>query len=347
MYQIEILKHYLNFKQPASTSRGILIQKPTWFLMLKNTDTNNIGIGEVSLIPGLSVESEMDTENKLNEVAAQPEYFHKNAAKLLSHYPAVYFALEVAFADVHNGGKRLIFDNDFAKGNTAIPINGLIWMGDKKFMFNQIKDKLEQGFSCIKLKIGAIDFDQEIDLLRYIRTQFNASEIELRVDANGAFSPEKALEKLQILSNFKLHSIEQPIQQGKIEEMAWLCEKTPLPIALDEELIGISEQRNKLKLLQTIKPQYIVLKPSLVGGLASSDEWISIAEPENVGWWATSALESNIGLNAIAQWIATKDTKMLQGLGTGGLFSNNIDSPLSVENGYLYYNPKKGWGDLG
>jgi L-alanine-DL-glutamate epimerase-like enolase superfamily enzyme len=216
-------------------------------------------------------------------------------------------------------------------------------MGEKQFMKDQIKEKLKMGFSCIKMKIGAIDFDAEIDLLKSIRKEFSAQEIELRVDANGAFSPKDALEKLKRLSALEIHSIEQPIKQGQIQEMAKLCSKTPLPIALDEELIGVFSSEEKKKIITEINPQYIILKPSLIGGFAGSKEWIKFAEENNSGWWITSALESNIGLNAIAQFTYTLQNNLPQGLGTGGLFTNNFTSPLEVENGTLQYNSGLNW----
>jgi L-alanine-DL-glutamate epimerase-like enolase superfamily enzyme len=216
-------------------------------------------------------------------------------------------------------------------------------MGDQQFMKTQIQEKLKSGFSCIKMKIGAIDFDAEVALLKAIRSEFSSNEIELRVDANGAFKPENALEKLEILSEMELHSIEQPIQQGQLEEMALLCEKTPLAIALDEELIGVFSRKEKRKLIETIKPQFIILKPSLVGGFSGSKEWMEIAESENIQWWITSALESNIGLNAIAQFTHTLKNELPQGLGTGSLFSNNFESPLEVKNGTLHYNNYRNW----
>ena len=216
-------------------------------------------------------------------------------------------------------------------------------MGDKSFMKQQIKDKLEAGFSCIKLKIGAIDFEKELELIKSIRNEFDAQTIEIRVDANGAFKPDEALEKLKRLSDYNLHSIEQPIQQGQPYEMAQLCADTPLPIALDEELIGVFSVTNKALLLQTIKPQYIILKPTLVGGFKGSQEWIDLAESNSIGWWVTSALESNIGLNAIAQWTYTLKSQLPQGLGTGGLFTNNIQAPLVVDSGQLFYDLKTKW----
>ncbi|HSM64126.1 MAG TPA: o-succinylbenzoate synthase, partial [Gillisia sp.] len=226
----------------------------------------------------------------------------------------------------------------------AIPINGLVWMGEKSFMKEQILSKIKDGFKCIKLKIGAIDFNSELDLLKFIRSEFSSEEIEIRVDANGAFSPEDALAKLKRLSQFNIHSIEQPIKQGQWEKMAKLCELTPIPIALDEELIGITDVTKKLDLLQTIKPQYIIFKPSLIGGYRGTEEWLNLANEMSIGWWVTSALESNVGLNAISQWTFTKNSPLPQGLGTGGLYTNNFESPLEVKNGTIMYNPKTSWG---
>lgn len=257
--------------------------------------------------------------------------------------PALKFGLETALLDLHQQAEVLLYQTPFSKGQEGIVINGLIWMGERQFMFDQIKSKIDLGFRCIKMKIGAIDFAEEISLLKYIRSQFSKDDIELRVDANGAFSPESALDKLNQLSDYDLHSIEQPIKQGQFDEMARLCEITPLAIALDEELIGVTLFSQKERLLSQIKPQYIILKPSLVGGLKASDEWINIAESIKIGWWATSALESNVGLNAIAQWVSNKHIKMPQGLGTGQLFTNNINSPLYVKGEMLHYDPSKSW----
>ena len=232
---------------------------------------------------------------------------------------------------------HILYPSEFTKLQKGIPINGLVWMGEKQFMFDQIAEKIDSGFSCIKIKIAAIDFNDEIGLLKYIRQQFTPSEIEIRVDANGGFSTVEALEKLKVLSDYNLHSIEQPIGVSQHEEMASLCMHSPLHIALDEELIGIHDVNQKEKLLSTIKPHYIILKPSLIGGFDSSEEWISVANNLNIGWWVTSALESNVGLNAIAQWTATLESDMYQGLGTGQLFTNNIDSPLYIKEGQLFH----------
>ena len=259
----------------------------------------------------------------------------------LNELPSLRFGLETALLDLQHQEDGILFPSDFTAGKTGIQINGLIWMGTKDFMFEQIKQKLDVGFSCLKLKIGAIDFKEELSLLNYVRQHFNTNELELRLDANGAFDYNTANDKLEHLSRFHIHSIEQPIKQGQWEEMNRLCENSPIPIALDEELIGIQTVEKKRECLLSIRPQYIILKPSLVGGLAKSDEWIAEAENLNIKWWATSALESNIGLNAIAQWTATKNVSMPQGLGTGQLFKNNIDSSLYLEGEKLYFDSKK------
>jgi len=334
-------KHQLQFKRPSGTSRGVLTYKETWFIQLENT--TRIGIGECGMFKGLSIDDRQDFEAKL---AWTCEHINLGLDVLLAElieFPSIQFGLEMAFLSVSRQNKFELFPSDFTKGKDAIPINGLIWMGDPVFMKQQIKDKLTSGFSCIKLKIGAIDFDKELELMRSIRQEFDADTIEIRVDANGAFKPNEALEKLKRLSDYNLHSVEQPIRQGQVDDMAQLCSETPLPVALDEELIGVFSVTEKQFLLQTIKPQYIILKPTLVGGFKGSQEWIALAESNQIGWWVTSALESNIGLNAIAQWTYTLESQLPQGLGTGGLFTNNIQSPLVVDSGQLVYDLKTKW----
>jgi o-succinylbenzoate synthase len=334
-------KHQLQFKRPSGTSRGVLTYKETWFIQLENTTRQ--GIGECGMFKGLSIDDRQDFEAKL---AWTCEHINLGLDVLLAElieFPSIQFGLEMAFLSVSHQNQFELFPSDFTKGKGSIPINGLIWMGDPVFMKQQIKDKLASGFSCIKLKIGAIDFDKELELMRSIRQEFDADTIEIRVDANGAFKPNEALEKLKRLSDYNLHSIEQPIQQGQVDDMAQLCSESPLPIALDEELIGVFSVTEKQFLLQTIKPQYIILKPTLVGGFKGSQEWITLAESNQIGWWVTSALESNIGLNAIAQWTYTLESPLPQGLGTGGLFTNNIQSPLVVDSGQLVYDLKTKW----
>ncbi|WP_064966943.1 o-succinylbenzoate synthase [Tenacibaculum ovolyticum] len=334
-------KHLLKFKQASGTSRGILRTKETWFIKLSKD--NKQGFGECGLFRGLSIDDTPNYEEKLKWVC---ENINQGLEILLletTHFPSIQFGLEQAFLSLQADNPFELFPSDFTKGKQNIPINGLIWMGDKSFMQQQIKDKLAQGFSTIKMKIGAIDFDTEINLLKSIRNQFSAEEITLRVDANGGFTPNDALEKLKRLSELEIHSIEQPIKQGQWQEMASLCEKTALPIALDEELIGVFTSKEKEKCIQTIKPQYIILKPSLVGGFKGSKEWISIAKNYKADNWITSALESNVGLNAIAQFTHILNNPLPQGLGTGGLFTNNFSSPLEVSNGSLGYNKQKEW----
>ena len=334
-------KHILNFKNPSGTSRGILRTKETWFIFLE--ENGKTGVGETGLFRGLSIDDVVNYEEKLIWVCNNINKGLLFLLKELYNFPSLQFGLEQAFLSLESKNKFDLFPSEFTKGNEAIAINGLIWMGEKEFMKTQIKEKLETGFSCIKMKIGAINFDTELALLKSIRKEFSSEEIELRVDANGAFNPNDALEKLKRLSALDIHSIEQPIKQGQVDEMAELCAKTPLPIALDEELIGIFSSEEKKQLLEIIKPQFIILKPSLIGGFAGSLEWIKLAEEIKANWWITSALESNIGLNAIAQFTYTLKNNLPQGLGTGGLFTNNITSPLFVKNGTLQYNSVQNW----
>ncbi|GMN08717.1 o-succinylbenzoate synthase [Croceitalea sp. MTPC9] len=334
-------KHELIFKRPSGTSRGVLNTKETWFILLQSD--NNYGIGECGLLKGLSFDDVPNYEAKLKWVC---ENIYLGLEKLLEQlldFPSIQFGLEQAFLSFSSNNSFELFPSNFTTKESPIEINGLIWMGSKEFMLEQIAEKLESGFSCIKMKIGAIDFDTEFALLSSIREKYSKDEIELRVDANGAFEAKEALSKLEQLSKLDLHSIEQPIKQGKWEMMKQLCNETPLPIALDEELIRITSLEVKSELLKTIQPQYIILKPSLVGGYKGSQEWIALAEQLNIGWWITSALESNIGLNAIAQWTYTMKNPLPQGLGTGSLFTNNFDSPLKVEQGNLYYGKDLSW----
>ena len=334
-------KYILNFKRPSGTSRGVLTVKETWFIKIEDGD--NFGYGECGILRGLSIDDRPDYEAKL-KWACENIHLGKNELwEALIEFPSIQFGIEMAFQSFENDNEFELFPSVFTKGEDAIAINGLIWMGEKEFMKSQIEDKLRSGFNCIKMKIGAIDFDTEIELLQYIRSQYSADDIELRVDANGAFDPKNALEKLKRLSELKLHSIEQPIKQGSWEEMAKLCAETPLPIALDEELIGVFDVTKKRKLLQTIQPQYVIFKPSLIGGFIGTQQWIDLAAADNIDWWNTSALESNIGLNAISQFTYKKGVTMPQGLGTGSLYTNNIESPLKVKDGKISYDPGLNW----
>lgn len=341
MIQAFFKKHILEFKRPSGTSRGILATKETWFLILKKQD--NLGIGECGLLKGLSIDDVPQYEEKLKWTC---ENIHLGKDKLwedLIDFPSIQFGVEQAFMSFAAENPFELFTSSFTQENSPIAINGLVWMGDSGFMREQIQQKLDDGFNCIKMKIGAIDFDSEIALLKSIRKKYSKEKIELRVDANGAFKPNEALKKLEILANLGLHSIEQPIKQGNWDAMKTICSKTPLPVALDEELIGIFDIQEKEELLAVTKPQYIILKPSLIGGFKGSEEWISLAEKYNIGWWATSALESNVGLNAIAQWTYSKKVTLPQGLGTGSLYTNNFESPLSVKHGTIFYDQGKKW----
>ena len=335
-------RHLLEFKRPSGTSRGVLTTKETWFLII--TSEGKTGVGECGLLRSLSIDDRPDYEKKLAWVCENISMGPEALWGQLMDFPSIQFGVEMAFRSLNATSPYLLNPSEFTKGKAAIPINGLVWMGEKSFMKEQILSKIKDGFKCIKLKIGAIDFNSELDLLKFIRSEFSSEEIEIRVDANGAFSPEDALAKLKRLSQFNIHSIEQPIKQGQWEKMAKLCELTPIPIALDEELIGITDVTKKLDLLQTIKPQYIIFKPSLIGGYRGTEEWLNLANELSIGWWVTSALESNVGLNAISQWTFTKNSPLPQGLGTGGLYTNNFESPLEVKNGTIRYNPEISWG---
>ncbi|MRH99750.1 o-succinylbenzoate synthase [Kriegella sp. EG-1] len=334
-------KHILHFKRPSGTSRGILKQKETWYITIQVN--NKIGIGECGLLKGLSYDDIPDYEQKIRWTCDNIHLGEEELWIALKDYPSIQFGVEQAFLSLKFSDRFKLFPSRFTENENTIPINGLVWMGDFDFMQSQIQQKLDEGFKCIKLKIGAIDFNQEIKLLESLRKKYAKEILEIRVDANGAFSPEDSLEKLLVLASFNLHSIEQPIKQGQYVKMQELCAKTPLPIALDEELIGITETSKKEEMIRAIRPQYIILKPSLIGGIRGSEEWISLADKYNIGWWVTSALESNIGLNAIAQWTYSLGNKMPQGLGTGALYTNNIESPLTVENGHIFYSQTKKW----
>ena len=334
-------KYILNFKQASGTSRGVLKTKETYFIIIE--ENNKIGYGETGLFRGLSADDRPDYEEKLQWACNNIQLGLNSLLLKLMEFPSIQFGLEQAFLSLQSSDSFNLFPSKFTRDEAIIPINGLIWMGSETFMQEQIASKLKAGFSTIKMKIGAIDFKTEIKLLTAIRKKYSSKEITLRVDANGAFTPQNALEKLERLAALDIHSIEQPIKQGQVSVMKELCLKTPVPIALDEELIGVFKYEAKLALLQNIKPQYIIIKPSLVGGIRGSNEWIEIANQLHIPYWITSALESNIGLNAISQYTYTLDVKMPQGLGTGSLFTNNFNSPLEVVNGNIRYNTKLGW----
>ena len=334
-------KYILNFKRPSGTSRGVMTEKETWFIILEQNGKK--GIGECGILRGLSIDDRPDYEEKLQWTCDNIHLGKDQLWDALLEFPSIQFGVEMAFLSLASETPFLLFPSDFTNGTKSIQINGLVWMGEEEFMKEQIEEKLADGFRCIKLKIGAIDFDKELQLLRFIRQHFTPEQVEIRVDANGAFRLNEALNKLSQLSEFKLHSIEQPIRKNNTDSMSELCEMTPFPIALDEELIGVFTAAKKEELLLKIKPQYIILKPSFVGGFRGTKEWISLAEKHNIGWWITSALESNIGLNAIAQWTFLLNNSMPQGLGTGALYTNNFDCPLLVSQGQLWCSSELDW----
>ena len=332
-------KYILDFKQPSGTSRGVMTHKETWFFIIENNQKK--GVGECGILRGLSCDDRPDYEEKLAWTCANIHLGVDQLWEALIEFPSIQFGVEMAFQSLASENPFLLFPSSFTDGQKSILINGLIWMGNEAFMKQQIEVNLAEGFHCLKLKIGAIDFDEELKLLGYIRQNFTPEEVEIRVDANGAFNKSEALNKLNQLSGFKLHSIEQPIQKNNTDSMSELCKSTPIPIALDEELIGVFSLEDKEQLLLKIMPQYIILKPSFVGGFRGTNEWILLAEKYNIKWWITSALESNIGLNAIAQWTFLKDNLMPQGLGTGALYTNNFDCQLEVSKGQLWFNNVK------
>ena len=334
-------KYDLIFKRPSGTSRGILRKKETWFLVLNNH--GKFGIGECGLFRGLSIDDVPEYEDKLSWTCSHIHLGKERLLEDLKEYPSIRFGVEQAFTSLTSENPFVLFPSAFTKSKAVIDINGLIWMGNLEYMQEQITQKIELGYDCIKIKIGAIDFNTELSLLASLRKKYSKEEIELRVDANGAFKVDEALDKLIKLAACDIHSIEQPLKQGFPLEMKHLCKNSPLPIALDEELIGHHTLTEKETLLQTIMPHYIILKPSLIGGFKACEEWINLASKLGIGWWITSALESNIGLNAIAQWTYTLNNKMPQGLGTGSLFTNNFDSPLEIQKGKLHYNNNSIW----
>ncbi|PQL93278.1 o-succinylbenzoate synthase [Apibacter adventoris] len=333
------LPYSLLFKQPAGTSRGILKTKLTYFIKI-NIEENEF-IGECSFFKGLSADPESEYEKKLQWICTNIEKEEKETLiESCRKFPSIQFGLEQVFQQIKTKKQGLFFESDFTKGQKGILINGLIWMGSLDFMRKQIQKKIAEKYKCIKLKIG-INWEEEFKILKNIRKEFSSSDLELRVDANGGFSFDEVKKVLNQLAELEIHSIEQPISAGQVDRMAELCTNSPIPIALDEELIGKFYKNEKEALLKKIKPQYIILKPSLVGGWSGSKEWIKLAEKQNIGWWITSALESNIGLNALAQWTAILNNKMPQGLGTGLLYSNNLPSKLEIRGDKLFYNPEK------
>lgn len=340
-YQTRIVPYILHFRNPAGTSRGVYHTRQVWYVFVIDPGCpSRWGVGECAPLPALSCDDVPEYKDILQQACCHLEETGILHTEELRPYPSILFGLETALRHYHTES-YILWDSPFARGEAGITINGLIWMGRYDEMLARIEEKMKAGFRCIKLKIGAIHFNEELELLRHIRSHFTAADIELRVDANGAFSPADAPAKLEQLAALDLHSIEQPIRAGQWKEMARLTASTPIPIALDEELIGVNRPEEKHRLLDAIRPQYIILKPSLHGGISGCQEWIDEAERRKTGWWVTSALESNIGLNALAQWCATLGNPLPQGLGTGLLYTNNIEMPLSIRQDRLWFEPEK------
>lgn len=340
----DFIPYELKFNKPAKTSRNTITEKTIWLLRLYEKHTPEIiGYGEVAPLAGLSIETPSQIENALIDICVKPDDWNQFIFGKLDNIPSVQFALEQALLDLNHQGEKILFPSKFTEGNEIIPINGLIWMGSPQYMIDQINEKIKSGFKCLKLKIGALNFNDELNILTEIRNTFGYHDLEIRVDANGAFDFDEAIEALDQLAPLEIHSIEQPIKAGNWEDMAELCRISPIQIALDEECIGAIYRDEKEEILETILPHYIILKPSLLGGFQQSEEWIELAGQYDISWWVTSALESNIGLNAIAQWTFTKYNPMYQGLGTGQLFSNNFNSPLYLNGEHLMFDPNKSW----
>lgn len=336
----DYIPYTLEFKKPARTSRGELTTHRIWIIRLHHQ--NQIGYGEAAPLPGLSIDFRDDFEQQLQTCCAWINDGLPVDALPLAGFPSLRFAFESAFAALSFPQPFTYFNSGFIQGE-RIPINGLVWMDTREAMLKQAQEKLEQGYTCLKFKIGAIDFDEECRLLEAVRKYRNAFSLEIRLDANGAFGADDVFEKLKDLKRFDIHSIEQPVKQGQPVLMQEVVAKSAIPIALDEELIGIEEQAEMTTLLQLIQPHYIILKPTLIGGLSMANQWIATANQNQTGWWATSALESSIGLNIIAQWVTFLGVRMPQGLGTGALYTNNIASPVKVKNAHLIYDSTTGW----
>jgi o-succinylbenzoate synthase len=350
----KFFKRTFHFGFEARTSRGQMRERDCWFLNIVDSETGIQGTGEAAPLVGLSIESKESVEDQLESIVSRINAGWLNGKNFESLesigdlFPdllssSVQCALETALLDLNKGGKKIIFDNAFARRESALPTNGLIWIGGLDSMLQQVSIKVHDGFNTLKIKIGSMDFEKEIDILQYIRRKYFREKIVIRLDANGAFKPNDALYKLIELSKWGIHSIEQPIAAGQPEAMAEICSKSPIPIALDEELIGISGLQNKKKLIEIIKPHFLILKPSLLGGFRSTQEWIELADSHGIGWWITSALESSVGLNAVAQFTAQYPIPIPQGLGTGQIYTDNIESPLEIFKGELRLSPKLFW----
>ncbi len=344
MLRARWIEHVLHPRFELGTSKGVITDRTVWYLMAWQSDRPEVvGIGEAALFPGHSKEYPADVKAKLLELCADTSDWELRLHTDLVNVPSVRFAVEQCLRDLQVGGSKNLFPSDFTIGRSAIPINGLVWMGDRSIMKQRIREQIESGHTTVKMKIGAIGLADELDLLRAVRAEFSEQDLVLRVDANGAFTPTEVPGVLLQLADLRVHSIEQPVAPGLYEVMADLCATSPVPIALDEDLIGLNTPGSKVDLLESIRPQFIVIKPSLVGGWAATQQWIDLAGARNIGWWITSALESSIGLNAIAQYTATLGVSIAQGLGTGRVYTNNIPSPLEADRGLLHYRPEVEW----
>jgi len=337
-------RYSLAFKKPAGTSRGNLYSQHNYFLRLMSRDApDRFGVGECGPLVGLSIDDRPDFEAHLAHICAEINQGRPLADFDLADFPALAFGLETAYLDLQGGGQHLLFDTPFSRGQAALRLHGLIWMADRAGLLKQIQQKMAEGFRVLKLKVGALAFADECAVLATIREAYSPEQVEIRLDANGAFNPEIAPARLEQLAQYAIHSIEQPLKPGQWSALADLCAHSPVDIALDEELIGLKTKADKRTLLETVKPQYLVLKPTLIGGLAAAEAWIALAETFGAGWWVNSALESNIGLNAIAQWTSSLNTAVVQGLGSGQLYRNNIPSPLNLVKTGLVYDPQARW----
>lgn len=337
--RLQFAPYILKFKEPAGTSRGVLTEKPTCYMRLfDERDPSRYGVGEAAVFPGLSPEADDRFFYKLMELQANVRL---GKGTDLSRFPSLQFGFEQCIRDFTSGCQGVYYTSPFLMGTQSIEINGLVWMGNREEMLERLEEKLAAGFRCVKFKIGAIDWKSEVDMIQAVRSRYDRDRVEIRVDANGAFDMDSALPRLKRLDDLGVHSIEQPIKAGQPLLMQFLCQVSPLPIALDEELIGKFTNEDKARTLDVIKPQYIVIKPTLTGGYSGAEEWIRLARERGIGWWITSSLESNIGLNALAQWVATLGNDMPQGLGTGALFTNNLDAPIHLLGDRLHYDPEK------
>lgn len=341
MIVAKYVRYVLNFHRPAVTSREIMEVKETWYLFLEHDGKK--GIGECGMLRGLSSDDRPDFEEKLQWVCDHIHMGKEELYQSLIEFPSIQFAVEQAFLSLEQEHPALLFPSDFTAGKVGIPINGLLWMANPKSLELQFERKVSNEFRCVKMKVGSNKLYEELRLLEQFRAQYGPDELEIRLDANGAYTVEEVQSKLEAFAPYHIHSIEQPIAPGQWDAMHELCQYSPIPIALDEELIGVFETDQKIALLETIQPQFIILKPSFIGGFQGTDTWIQLAKEHNIGWWITSALESNVGLNAIAQYTYLLGNPMPQGLGTGTLYTNNIVSPLEVAQAHLWYRPEKNW----